>query len=163
MKKILSVILCLCYFHCFSQTIKGDTLILPKSSKIQYVKIGDKVYPLETKGENINTKTVSVEGEWVDCDGSGKFYITKSGNNLIIHTGENEYTLEKKSNDLYSGAGGLIVLTYDNSEQVNIKKFKEENPGLAKLVEYDLSKKRWSLSGPLFEKTIYLCRKSEMG
>lgn len=80
----------------------------------------------------------SIEGEWGDCNGwSPEFTITKQGDVLMLRTKTNDIALEKKTDELYTGMGGVITLSYD------------------------VKRGHWFLSG-VKDRKIEFCRKSEV-
>lgn len=159
MKKTLIALLVSISSTCFAQKMNGDTLIVEISPKVKFVKVGNDVYPVKNAVGSDESNVANIEGEWGDCDGWSPFTITKSGSVIIVHIDNNDYTLEKKSNSLYSGAGGVITLVYDNRKEVKAAEIAKKYPNLN--IKVDLTKKKWYLSG-IRERTITLCRRSEV-
>ena len=80
----------------------------------------------------------TIEGEWVDCNGEEEpISITKQGDVLMLHSKSIDIAVEKKTNELYIGNGGMVTLSYD------------------------IKQGHWYLSGVGSEK-FELCRRSEV-
>lgn len=81
-----------------------------------------------------------IEGEWGDCNGwndASTITISKQGDIFLVHSKRNDFTIEKKTDELYTGSGGTVIFSYD------------------------IQRGHWILSG-IGERKITLCRHTEL-